>query len=123
MPEKAQRPARRYHRGALFSGPEADGHRPDQETQLQHRPHSVAPRPLGTRGMRPRPASDGEPAMSVMFCQDVRQVLSDLLAGVAEPADDEALDAHLAECSACRADAIQYLRLHRALGDLPAYAQ
>jgi WD40 repeat protein len=56
--------------------------------------------------------------MSMISCQDVRQVLSDLLAGVAEPAEAEALDVHLAGCVSCRTEASNYLRIHRALDEM-----
>jgi WD40 repeat protein/anti-sigma factor RsiW len=53
----------------------------------------------------------------------VRQLLSDLLAGVLEPEPADALDAHLAGCCRCREQARSYVRLHRALGELAARAR
>jgi WD40 repeat protein len=57
-----------------------------------------------------------------LSCDQARLLLSDLLAGVLEPADADQLDAHLAQCESCREHARSYCRLHRALGELTATA-
>jgi Tol biopolymer transport system component len=61
--------------------------------------------------------------MSTLSCEQARLLLSDLLAGVIEPTNSDALDAHLSECAACRDQARAYCRLHRALSELSAQEQ
>lgn len=56
--------------------------------------------------------------MTSLTCDKARLALSDLLAGA--ETDAAALEAHLAQCVACREQARQSCRLHRALSELAA---
>jgi WD40 repeat protein len=61
--------------------------------------------------------------MHALSCDDARLRFSDLLAGLIEPADADALDAHLAGCPACRAAVRESARLDRALAEMAALAK
>lgn len=58
-----------------------------------------------------------------MKCEETELLLTDLLAGELAAESAVALDAHLAGCSACREQAVQALRLDRALAERSAQSR
>lgn len=60
--------------------------------------------------------------MKSFSCDQMCRLVSDLLAGAVEPADAEAVEAHLARCLACRAQAEAFIWQDRDLAELAGQA-
>lgn len=58
-----------------------------------------------------------------LTCEQAAELLTDLLAGEIASESAETLDAHLASCASCRTQAVQTLKLDRALAELSAQAR